>query len=445
MAKRHFVLKSALTLMLSMLSVSVSAYDFEIDGIYYKVVSIDDQTVEVTSGENVYSGDIVIPSQVSFKDRIFKVIRIGGSAFTTTFYGCPIKSILLPESIREIGSRAFYSCKQLQSITLPSSLEFIDSEAFSHCIQLQSISIPSNVNSIAWGCFEECSGLHIVKFNDSGTICNMEVGPFRSTPFYHCDSIKGQYIGRPLSDCYIGSHTELTIGPLLKEWLNGYDSGKLEVVRSLIIDPSQLKPTFKTNTYVKATLYVPKGTKAAYKQAEGWSKFFTIEEDENALITESCATPIIEYQNGKLKISSATAGSSCFYSINATDVTAESLVTSDIDLSATYIITAYATAPEHTNSETVTATLCWLDGRLETDGVKSMVAEKRPVIITSDKGLLRISGLNDNERVSVYSIDGKLVSSTLAHSSIVTTDATMLKDGIVIIRIGEESFKVFVK
>ena len=74
-----------------------------------------------------------------------------------------------------------------------------------------------------------------------------------------------------------------------------------------------------------------------------------------------------------------------------------------------------------------------------------MVAEKRPVIITSDKGFLRISGLNDNERVSVYSIDGKLVSSTLAHSSIVTTNATMLKDGIAIIRIGDESFKVFVK
>jgi hypothetical protein len=283
-----------------------------------------------------------------------------------------------------------------------------------------------------------------VRFDDSRTICGIG-----RISFWGSTSIKTLYIGRPLTYGFDGfdglSHTELTIGPLLREWSNEYDSGNLEIVRSLIIDPSQLKPTFKTNTYLNATLYVPKGTKAAYKQAEGWNKFFTIEEDENALITESCATPIIEYQNGKLKISSATAGSSCFYSINATDVTAESLVTSDIDLSATYIITAYATAPEHTNSETVTATLCWLDGRLETDGVKSMVAEKRPVIITSDKGLLRISGLNDNERVSVYSIDGKLVSSTLAHSSIVTTDATMLKDGIVIIRIGEESFKVFVK
>lgn len=279
-----------------------------------------------------------------------------------------------------------------------------------------------------------------MKFNDSETICNWDRDAFVGS-----DSIKKIYIGRPLSSFEVYSHTELTIGPLLKEWLNGFDSGKLEIVRSLIIDPSQLKPTFKTNTYLNATLYVPKGTKAAYKQAEGWSNFFTIEEDEDAMLAEPCATPMIEYQNGKLKISSATAGSSCFYSINATDVTAESLVTSDIDLSATYIIKAYATAPEHTNSETVTATLCWLDGQLETDGVKSMVAEKRPVIITSDKGFLRISGLNDNERVSVYSIDGKLVSSTLAHSSIVTTDATMLKEGIAIIKIGDESFKVFVK
>ena len=437
MAKRHFVLKSALTLMLSMLSVSVSAYDIEVDGIYYNVLSIDTLTVEVTSGVNKYSGNIVVPSQISFKDRIFKVIRIGREAFE----GCQIQSIFLPESIKEISSRAFQYCGQLQSITFPESLERIGSYAFQYCGQLQSITIPSNVNYIEDYCFYYCSDLQIVRFNDSRTKCEVSLfGTFASI-----SSIKKLYIGRPLSRSEIYSHTELTIGPLLKEWLNEYDSGKLEIVRSLIIDPSQLKPTFKTNTYVNATLYVPKGTKAAYKQAEGWSNFFTIEEDENALITESCATPMIEYQNGKLKISSATAGSSCFYSINATDVTAESLVTSDIDLSATYVIKAYATAPEHTNSETVTATLCWLDGRLETDGVKSMVAEKRPVIVTSNKGFLRISGLNDNERVSVYSIDGKLVSSTMAHSSIVTTDATMLKDGIAIIKIGDESFKVFVK
>ena len=436
MAKRHLVLKSALTLILSMLSVSVSAYDFEIDGLYYNVLSIDTLTVEVTSGENKYSGNIVVPSQINFKDRIFKVIRIGDHAF----YQCQIQSISLPESIKEISSGAFYGCYQLQGITFPGSLELIGEAAFYRCRQLQSITIPSNVNIIGQICFSECSNLQIVKFNDSRTKCEIQMSSFD-----YRNSIKKLYIGRPLSGFGVDSHTELTIGPLLKEWLNGFDSGKLEVVRSLIIDPSQLKPTFKTNTYVNATLYVPKGTKAAYKQAEGWSNFFTIEEDENDPITETCAIPMIEYQNGKLKISSATAGSSCFYSINATDATAESLVTSDIDLSATYVIKAYATAPEHTNSETVTATLCWLDGHLETDGVKSMVAEKRPVIITSDKGFLRISGLNNNEMVSVYSIDGKLVSSTLAHSSIVTTDATMLKDGIAIIRIGDESFKVFVK
>ena len=436
MAKRHFVLKSALTLMLSMLSVSVSAYDFEIDGLYYNVVSLDDLTVEVTIGENKYSGNIVVPSQISFKDRIFKVIRIGEKAFKD----CQITSIFLPECIRRINNYAFLQCNQLQSITLPESLEYIGDNAFTYCNQIKSITIPCNVKDTGWYCFTHCSNLQIVKFNDSETICNWDRDAFVGS-----DSIKKIYIGRPLSSFEVYSHTELTIGPLMKKWLNGFDSGKLEIVRSLIIDPSQLKPTFKTNTYLNVTLYVPKGTKAAYKQAEGWSNFFTIEEDEDAMLAEPCATPIIEYQNGKLKISSATAGSSCFYSINATDVTAASLVTSDIDLSATYIIKAYATAPEHTNSETVTATLCWLDGQLETDGVKSMVAEKRPVIITSDKGFLCISGLNNNEMVSVYSIDGKLVSSTLAHSSIATTDATMLKDGIAIIRIGDESFKVFVK
>ena len=51
--------------MLSMLSVSESAYNFEIDGLYYNVVSLDDLTVEVTSGGNKYSENIVVPSQIS--------------------------------------------------------------------------------------------------------------------------------------------------------------------------------------------------------------------------------------------------------------------------------------------------------------------------------------------------------------------------------------------
>ena len=50
------------TLILSVFfSISASAYDVEVDGIYYNLIS-EGNVAEVTKGDNKYSGDITIPS-----------------------------------------------------------------------------------------------------------------------------------------------------------------------------------------------------------------------------------------------------------------------------------------------------------------------------------------------------------------------------------------------
>ena len=43
---------------------SAEVYGFEAEGIYYTITSEADKTVEVTSGEDKYTGDITIPSTV---------------------------------------------------------------------------------------------------------------------------------------------------------------------------------------------------------------------------------------------------------------------------------------------------------------------------------------------------------------------------------------------
>ena len=54
--------------MLAMLlfSLASSAYDFYLDGIYYNILSETDKTVEVTSGDVKYTGDVTIPSTVVY-------------------------------------------------------------------------------------------------------------------------------------------------------------------------------------------------------------------------------------------------------------------------------------------------------------------------------------------------------------------------------------------
>jgi hypothetical protein len=69
-------------MLLLLLSISVSAFDFESDGIYYDITSSTELTVEVTRNEK-YSGDITIPSSVEYNGQKYSVTGIGESAFAS--------------------------------------------------------------------------------------------------------------------------------------------------------------------------------------------------------------------------------------------------------------------------------------------------------------------------------------------------------------------------
>lgn len=67
MKQQLFKLLTVIAFML--FCINVSAYDFEVDGIYYNITSFNDKTVEVTVGDvnYSYSGNIVIPSSVQYR------------------------------------------------------------------------------------------------------------------------------------------------------------------------------------------------------------------------------------------------------------------------------------------------------------------------------------------------------------------------------------------
>ena len=69
-----------LLIMLSMVSLNASAYDLEVNGIYYNITSSVQRTVEVTSG-SAYSGSVVIPKNVSYDGVTYSVTSIGAWAF----------------------------------------------------------------------------------------------------------------------------------------------------------------------------------------------------------------------------------------------------------------------------------------------------------------------------------------------------------------------------
>lgn len=146
---KNFYLKTLLLLAFSIAGITASAYDYcEVNGICY---GLSDNEAYVTfrtdpdkrdfnqSGD--YSGDIVIPSVITYQDKTYDVTEIGSVAF----YGCTeLTSITLPNSLKSIGFRAFGNCQKLTSITIPSNIEWLGNLVFENCINLKTVTINSN-------------------------------------------------------------------------------------------------------------------------------------------------------------------------------------------------------------------------------------------------------------------------------------------------------------
>ena len=168
-----------------------------IDGIYYKFYN-GNMTAEVISGEDKYTGDIVIPRSVKYNGSTYAVTDIGEEAF---YYCNGLTSVTIPRSITSIDERAFHGCGDLISLMVESGNQIYDSRegcnaiietasnmlivgsrtsfipksvtsigggAFSYNKGLTSITIPESVTSIGWTAFEE-TGLTSVTIPESVT------------------------------------------------------------------------------------------------------------------------------------------------------------------------------------------------------------------------------------------------------------------------------------
>ena len=146
------LLKSMLTALSLLMSIGANAYDVEIDGNYYNLIT-EDCIAEVIYGDSNYEGDVVIPSSFSHDGVTYSVTSIGGGAFG----GCSdLTSVTIPNSVTSIGDGAFWNCNGLTSVTIPNSVTTIGESAFYGCSGLTSITIPNSVTSIGNWAFHGC-------------------------------------------------------------------------------------------------------------------------------------------------------------------------------------------------------------------------------------------------------------------------------------------------
>lgn len=127
-----------LSFILMMLPLAASAYDVEINGIYYNLNRLDKKAT-VTYGDwnpirngGGYSGEVVIPDYIEYEGIQYDVTSIGSSAFK--------------------------GCSALYYITIPNSITYIGQYSFEDCYALKAVychaeEVPSTDQSAFYGCF----------------------------------------------------------------------------------------------------------------------------------------------------------------------------------------------------------------------------------------------------------------------------------------------------
>ena len=247
---------------------SVSAEDFEVDGIYYNITT--DNTVAVTSGYyGSYSGEVKIPESVTYSGETYSVTSIGDETFSNCWY---LTSVEIPNSVTSICESAFGDCRSLTSVEIPNSVTSIGEGAFVGCSSLTSVEIGNSVTSIGDHAFEDCSSLTSVEIPNSVTSIGFAA-------FYECSILASVEIGNSVTS--IGDHAFEDCKKLKK-----------------LISYAEVPPVcgwavfYGVNTQ-ECTLQVPEKSISAYQQADQWKDFLFIEGVPTAIggITVDGAVP----------------------------------------------------------------------------------------------------------------------------------------------------------
>lgn len=85
------------------------------------------------------------------------------------FKGSGLTTVVLPASVTEIGDWSFEACKDLTYVQLPTAANTLKDGAFFQCTSLESIVIPANFTAIYNNVFDGCKKLSAVYYLGSGT------------------------------------------------------------------------------------------------------------------------------------------------------------------------------------------------------------------------------------------------------------------------------------
>ena len=362
----------------------------------------DDAFVGCELLENLYVNDLSTWVSNSHLSRLY-VKNVNSKLFIN---GKLLVDAVIPTGVRVIKPSVFSGYSYLKSVEIPNTVNTIGAEAFVNCVNLSSVSLSEGLVSILNGAFKGCVGMTSIKIPSS-------IEELHNNVFAGCANLKSLYL------C---AESPITV--------------------TRFATSSSDEVSFEDLDIENITLYVPKGSLQTYKNAKTWRLFKNIEEYD-CKPNKQCFVPTITYISGNLSFESSTPGAEYRYSINDADVASDKYNTDgQVQLNGKLEISVYATADGYKASDKATATLYWLnvDGEDETDNIN--LVKTRGVMVTMDSGIT-ISGLNDGEAVTFYSVSGVNLGSAKAVQGVAHFEKP--NESIVIVKIKGNDLKIDLK
>lgn len=252
-----------------------AAQEYQLSATVKATVSDDGKTLTISGTGEIPEVAAIVPNTNNIQKVIIEngIERIGDDAFhnmklnlTTKSLWDNLESVVMADSVREIGSFAFADDKKLSSVRWSNNLESIESYAF-YCTGLKELILPKGVKKIEHQAFEFSKDLRRVVIPEGIT-------ELEDRMFYDCEGLKEVVLPNSLKE----------IGYAVFSFC--YSLEKIEIPDSV--------EKLGSNTFTKCInlkeVKLPNGLDTiSYRQFEGCENLKTFTIPASVKTIESCA------------------------------------------------------------------------------------------------------------------------------------------------------------
>ena len=257
--------KILLSIVAALMAASMWAYDFSAvvgsgQTLYFDITDSENHVCVVVAGNSKPTGDLVIPATVEHESITYTVRGIGDSAFRLcsdlTSVTFPTAATFTHIGISASMSFVFMESYDFPSLVIPDNVTSLGGQAFRDT-GIRNITFGSGVSALPEGLFGWCSYLTRVVLPDAVTAVGADC--------FMSSAVKYVELGNAIADGFEAAS--------LGQSTPYYAKTSIDTVVIHTVTPPTVNGSFYSDLLNRAILYVPVGSKAAYKSCGRMERF----------------------------------------------------------------------------------------------------------------------------------------------------------------------------